>query len=287
MLALYERFLRMNKTLKQILDLSAKDLTKVSDSAMLDAQCLLAKVLSCSREWLYTHAEESLSIKQHASYESLLARRMQGEPLAYILGRKGFYDLELEVTPDVLIPRPDTECLVDFILAEHVNVPKRVLDLGTGSGAIALALGHARPTWSILAVDESDAALAVAQRNAKRYQCGNVAFQQSDWFAAIAPQAFDIIVSNPPYIAENDEHLSALRYEPVTALTAGSDGLDDIRSILKTARAYLAPEGMVVIEHGYDQAAGVAACANRLGYAKCVTHKDLSGNFRFISAIVE
>ena len=273
----------MNKTLRQVLDHSAQDLSKVSDSAMREARCLLAEVLSCSREWLYTHSEETLSSKQYELYQSLLVRRMQGEPIAYILGRRGFYDLELEVTPDVLIPRPDTECLVDFILARQPNAPKRVLDLGTGSGAIALALGHARPSWSILAVDFSNAALAVAQRNAARYQCENVVFQQSDWFAAIAPQRFDIIVSNPPYIAENDEHLSALKYEPVSALTAGHDGLDDIGSILEAARAYLAEGGMLVLEHGYDQSEGVADCAHRLGYKKCLTHKDLSGNDRFIS----
>ncbi len=276
----------MNKTVGQVLDLSVQALSSVSDSAMLDAQCLLAEVLACSRVWLYTHAEDELSLKQRELFERLLDRRMQGEPLAYILGRKSFYEFELEVTPDVLIPRPETECLIDFILAEHANVPKRVLDLGTGSGAIALALGHARTAWSILAVDSSAAALVVAQRNAKRYQCKNVEFKLSDWFAAIAPQAFDIIVSNPPYIAENDEHLSALKYEPVTALTAGAAGLDDIQCILKTARAYLAPEGMVVIEHGYNQAAAVLACAEQYGYAKCVKHKDLSGNFRFVAAYI-
>lgn len=249
----------------------------------LDAQLLLQHVLQVNRAWLIAHENDALSTETQAKFEALLARRLQGEPIAYILGEREFYGLRLQVTPATLIPRPDTETLVEAALA---NIPKNgnvhVLDLGTGSGAIALAIAKNRPQSLVLAVDASHTALQVAKHNADRLNISNVQFVLSDWFSALEDQRFEMIVSNPPYIEADDPHLAQgdLRFEPVTALASGIDGLDDIRSIVEQCLTHLKPQGWLMLEHGYNQAEAVSDLMSAVGLVDVATIKDLGGNNR-------
>ena len=225
-----------------------------------DAELLLAHVLGKSRSWLYAHGDDLLADADAMQYATLLDRRVAGEPLAYLTGRKGFWRFELQVTPDTLIPRPETELLVELALA-HLprDRPVRVADLGTGSGAIALAIAYERPNAHVVAVDASVAALDVARANAHALRLANVEFRHGDWCDAFAGETFDVIASNPPYIALGDLHLDALRFEPASALSSGHDGLDAIRAILRDAADHLAPGGALLVEHGYRQGAKVRA----------------------------
>lgn len=246
----------------------------------LDAQLLVCEAVGQRRTWLLAHDDATLTPAQQARLRDTLARRAQGEPLAYIVGHKEFYGLSLKVNPDVLIPRPDTETLVEWalsLLPEHA--PARVLDLGTGSGAIALALAHARPQAQVTAVDASVGALRTAQANAQALSLP-VRFLQGSWLAPVAGECFDLIVSNPPYIAEGDPHMAALGHEPVSALTAGPDGLDDLRQIIAQAPAHLAPGGWLLLEHGYDQAVAVTQLLHENGFADVSTRFDLGGQPR-------
>lgn len=251
-----------------------------ADEARIEAQMLLGEALGVNRAWMISHAEHVLTFDESARFQALLQRRLRGEPIAYILGRREFYGLDLSVAPGVLIPRPDTETLVEAVLA---RVPESrattILDLGTGSGAIALALGAHRPSSRVTAVDRSPEALAIAQQNGKTLGIANVAFFTSDWFSALGEVRFDIIASNPPYIAAADPHLAAgdLRFEPPTALASGSDGLDDIRRIVEKAPAYLNLDGWLLLEHGYDQAARVADLLTCRGFAEVGHAADLAG----------
>ncbi|GAB5605398.1 peptide chain release factor N(5)-glutamine methyltransferase [Sideroxyarcus sp. TK5] len=249
------------------------------DEARSEVQALLQAVLAVNRAYLLAHPERVLTEQELSRYRSLLQRRLQGEPLAYILGEREFFGLGLRVTPATLIPRPDTELLVELALQLMPEAGGRVLDLGTGSGAIALAIAHARPDARVTAVDAAEAALSVAQGNAVRLGIRNASFVPSDWFSALAEQHFDLIVSNPPYIAENDSHLSQgdLRFEPRTALSSGPDGLDDIRRIIGEAGAHLAADGWLLLEHGYDQAAQVRVLLQRAGFGNISSAKDLAG----------
>lgn len=249
------------------------------DEARSEVQALLQAVLAVNRAYLLAHPERVLTEQELSRYRSLLQRRLQGEPLAYILGEREFFGLGLRVTPATLIPRPDTELLVELALQRMPEAGGRVLDLGTGSGAIALAIAHARPDAAVTAVDAAAAALSVAQGNAVRLGIRNASFVPSDWFSALAEQHFDLIVSNPPYIAENDSHLSQgdLRFEPRTALASGPDGLDDIRRIIGEAGAHLATDGWLLLEHGYDQAAQVRVLLQRAGFRNISSAKDLAG----------
>jgi release factor glutamine methyltransferase len=249
------------------------------DEARSEVQALLQAVLAVNRAYLLAHPERVLTEQELSRYRSLLQRRLQGEPLAYILGEREFFGLGLRVTPATLIPRPDTELLVELALQRMPEAGGRVLDLGTGSGAIALAIAHARPDAAVTAVDAAEAALSVAQGNAVRLGIRNASFVPSDWFSALAEQHFDLIVSNPPYIAENDSHLSQgdLRFEPRTALASGPDGLDDIRRIIGEAGAHLATDGWLLLEHGYDQAAQVRVLLQRAGFRNISSAKDLAG----------
>lgn len=253
-----------------------------SPSARLDAELLLAAALGKPRSFLHTWPERVVSGEAAELYASYLARRRNGEPVAYILGRQGFWSLDLEVAPHTLIPRPDTELLVETALALVPAAPARVLDLGTGSGAIVLALACERPLWRLIGVDRIDAAVALAERNRVRLQLDNVEFRESHWFSTLGAERFDLIVSNPPYIAARDPHLDEgdVRFEPSSALVSGADGLDDIRLIVSEAPAHLNAGGWLMLEHGYDQAAAVRELLARQGFEAVESRRDLGGHER-------
>ena len=245
----------------------------------IDAQLLLLHILNradAGRAWLLAHDTDTLAPSEQARFIALCQRRAAGEPVAYLRGMKEFYGLTLQVDARVLDPRPDTETLVDWALQLLAPLPApRVLDLGTGSGAIALALQHQRPDAQVSAVDASADALAVAQANAARLGLA-VQFARGNWLRGVAGQ-FDVIVSNPPYIAAADPHLAALRHEPLQALASGADGLDDIRSIVAQAPSHLLPGGWLLLEHGWDQAEAVQALLRSAGFAEVQSRKDLAG----------
>jgi release factor glutamine methyltransferase len=243
----------------------------------LDAQLLLEHVLQRPRSWLLAHDDALLTEPQYAALQQLMQRRADDEPLAYLTGEKEFHGLPLQVTPAVLIPRPDTETLVDWALALLRASPSapRVLDLGTGSGAIALALKHRHPAAVVTAVDTSAAALSVAEGNAKRLGL-DVRFLLSDWWHDIDHGLFDLVVSNPPYITLGDEHLPALRHEPELALTSGADGLDALRTIISGAPPRLARSGWLLLEHGHDQAEPVRQLLQSAGFGNIQTRQDLA-----------
>jgi release factor glutamine methyltransferase len=259
----------------------------------IDAQALLAHVLGKNRAWLAAHAEDALSREQAATFEALARRRRDGEPVAYLTGSREFWGLPLAVSPAVLIPRPETETLVEQALA---RLPEerdtRVLDLGTGSGAIALAIAHSRPRATVLATDASPEALAIARNNAVRLGIANVRFLLSDWYECVpspdddpAAARFDLIASNPPYVVAGDPHLGAgdLRFEPAAALSPGGDGLDALRIIVGGACTRLVPGGTLVVEHGYDQSAAVVELFATAGFEDIVTARDLSGTPRVVA----
>jgi len=253
------------------------------DEAGFEAQLLLMEVLDVNRAWLIAHQEQALTIQQRQTYLGWTARRAAGEPVAYIVGHREFYGLDFRVTPDVLIPRPDTETLVEAALARiPPHAPCRVLDLGTGSGAIAIAIARQRPEARVTALDASEAALTIARHNASALNAHNLTLLHSDWFDALQGAKFDVIVSNPPYIAAADPHLSQgdLRYEPAGALASGRDGLDDIRRIAAAAPQHLGAGGWLLLEHGYDQAAAVAALMAAHGYDAISHAADLAGILR-------
>lgn len=246
--------------------------------AMLEAELLLAHALDKDRAWLYAHSGEPCAASVSAAFDALVARRASGEPLAYILGRREFWSLELAVTPDVLIPRPETELLVELALERIPQAGEtEIADLGTGSGAIALALARERPLARVLATDSSAAALGVARANAQRLGIRNVSFALGDWFAATGPRRFDMIVSNPPYVASADPHLERgdLRFEPRAALAAGRDGLKSIRVIARAAASHLRPRGWLLLEHGLGQGHAVRALLEGGGLVEVFTASDL------------
>lgn len=248
--------------------------------ARLEAQILIAHALDVNRAWLIAHDRDVLTVAQQDAIERLIARRANGEPVAYMLAEREFYGFSFKVTPDVLIPRPDTELLVEAALAKlPENSPRRILDLGTGSGAIAITLALQRPLSTVLAVDASPVALAIAQDNARRLGAANVACINGNWYTALDVKNFDIIVSNPPYIAASDPHLTSgdLRYEPRQALASGADGLDDLREIIAGAPAHLVEGGWLLLEHGCDQAAAVTALLQQHGFIDIRTLQDLAG----------
>ena len=244
--------------------------------ASADARVLLRLVLGVNDAYLIAHAGDAVSAQHEAQFRALAARRAGGEPVAYIVGEREFYGHAFKVTPAVLIPRPETELLVELALQRD---PRCVLDLGTGSGCIAISIALARPSARVTAVDQSDAALAVARENAALLNARNIAFQTGAWFKAAQGQCFDLIVSNPPYVAADDPHLTQgdLRFEPACALAAGEDGLAEIRVIVAGARAHLTPGGWLLFEHGYDQAQRCRDLLLHAGFGSVQSWRDLAG----------
>ncbi|MDQ1109758.1 release factor glutamine methyltransferase [Stenotrophomonas rhizophila] len=243
-----------------------------------EAELLLLHVLGRERGWLFAHATDLLDPATAEAFAALLQRRIAGEPVAYLLGRRGFWTLDLAVSPATLIPRPETERLVELALERlPEGMPLRIADLGTGSGAIALALASERPLAQIVATDMSGDAIAVAAGNARQHGLANVAFRQGSWHAPLAGERFDLIASNPPYIASDDPHLAQgdLRFEPATALASGHDGLDDIRLIIAGAPAHLQPGGWLLMEHGWDQGEAIRALLEGAGFVEVETALDL------------
>lgn len=247
------------------------------ESGRLEAELLLAHALDRPRSWFYAHAGDVVDAAELQAYEKLLRRRAEGEPVAQITGVRGFWSLELAVTPDTLIPRPETELLVELALDRLPrDVPAQVLDLGTGTGAIALAIASERPLADVTAVDASQAALDVARANAADAGL-SLRLLHGDWLAPVAGEVYRMIVSNPPYIAENDPHLAQgdLRFEPRSALASGPDGLDALRVIIAGAPAHLLPGGWLLVEHGQDQGPAVRSLMQAAGFTRVETARDL------------
>lgn len=246
----------------------------------IDARFLLQSVLNVEAAFLIAHADLLLGAEQIRRFQQLLARRIEGEPVAYLTGEKGFYDLVFEVTPDVLVPRPETELLVEIALSKiPLGQQCNILDLGTGSGAIAVTIAKHRPDAQVTAVDISSAALVVARKNAEKYAIKNIAFVEADWFSGFSSEKFAVIVANPPYITLGDPHLEedGLRFEPFIALTAQENGLECICKIIIQAPDYLENAGWLMLEHGYDQASVCQELLDRTDFLSIFTQSDLAG----------
>jgi release factor glutamine methyltransferase len=253
------------------------------EEAKLEAEILLQRALGVNRTYLRCHPETELSTSQEDQLHAWLSRRLTGEPLAYILGDAEFYGLTLSVSPAVLIPRQDTELLVDAALdLTPESTPFRILDMGTGSGAIAIAIASHRPKAQVTALDTSPAALAVAKDNACAHKLPSIRFYLSDWFTNLPKQSFELIVSNPPYIENDDEHLSqsSLPFEPAQALSSGQDGLDAIRLLCRQAPNWLVDNGWLIIEHGYNQGSAVRDLFAQACFSHVATHRDYGNNER-------
>ena len=274
----------MTKTLGSVHQEAIEQLKPCSDSARLDADLLLSFALDIPRTRFITQADAPVSEEQFDYIQDLLDQRKAGNPISYITGTQGFWDLELFVNEHTLIPRPETELLVEFALSifpasKQINV----IDLGTGTGAIAIAIAKSRPNWQVMACEQSKDALNVARKNAENYQLKNIELIKSDWFSSIDNQkSFDLIISNPPYIPEQDPHLQQgdVQFEPIGGLSSGKDGLDDIRQIVKAAKDHLNEYGWLIVEHGYDQGDAVKALFQEHGYHTIQQGQDLSGHTR-------
>lgn len=270
-------------TIKTLLARAANTLSGHCDSPLLDVEVLLGFVLGKPRTYLRAWCDNTLTDLQYAAFEALIKQRLQGTPIAYLTGTREFWSRDFTVTADVLIPRPDTELLIELSLA---LIPKdkavKLIDLGTGSGIIAVTLAAERPNAHVTGVDASLAALSVAQHNARLHQLTHIEFYHSDWFANVPNTLFDLVISNPPYIDPEDAHLQQgdVRFEPQAALIAEDQGLSDIEIIADQSRRYLKPKGHLLIEHGYNQATQVQAIFNALGYDKVQSYQDLSGQPR-------
>ena len=273
----------MRLSIEQTIRQFSKQLADFSDSAKLDVELLLAHSLGKDRTYLFTWADQLVTEEQTILFEELFSRRLKGEPIAYILGQQAFWDLEFKTAEHTLIPRADTETLIEWVLDLADSLPEqaRVIDLGTGTGAIALSLAYEFPCWNVQGVDLIPQAVALAQQNAQLNQLGCVRFYQSSWFDEVEG-IFDLIVSNPPYIDPEDEHLDQgdVRFEPRSALVANNKGLADLKLIAQQGRDFLAEGGWLLMEHGYDQQEAVQQLLCNLGYKNVATRIDLGGNPR-------
>jgi len=284
----------MQRAIRDILREDATRLDTTLDlgatTARIEAQCLLQHVLNVPRSYLLAHSEQILNPVQQAAYDTLLQRRLRGEPVAHILGAREFFGLTFKVTSDTLIPRPETELLVELALQRiPAHGPFRVLDLGTGSGAIAISIAQNRPDAEVVAVDASEAALVVARENARNLGAANVSIFYSDWFSGLSGERYNLIVSNPPYVASGDIHLTQgdVRFEPISALASGTDGLDDIRRIIVGAGKFLEHGAWLQMEHGYDQADKVRKILLNSGFAEVFSATDISGIERVSGGILQ
>lgn len=274
-------------TIETLLLTARSQLSPVHDSARLDSELLLAHVLNKPRSWLYTWPEHQPTPLESEQFQQLIERRQKGTPVAYLTGQCGFWSLTLKVNTATLIPRPETELLVEQALERiPCDAPLKIVDLGTGSGAIALSVARERPECQVMATDRCPNALATARHNAERTGITNISFRSGDWYQPLAGERFDIILSNPPYIASDDPHLQQgdLRFEPSAALAAGRDGLDAIRSLIKGGRNHLNPAGWLIVEHGFDQGAAVARLLQQSGYHPVQGYRDLAGRDRITAA---
>jgi release factor glutamine methyltransferase len=273
----------MALTIEQTLQQASQLLVDTSDSAKLDAELLLAQALEKDRTYLFTWSDKIVDIVVQDKFSALLTRRINGEPIAYILGRQEFWDINLNTAEHTLIPRADTETIIEWSLELAAALPAeaKVMDLGTGTGAIALVLANENPSWQVQAVDLIPEAVALAQQNATENALQRVKIFQSCWFEKIEG-SFDLIVSNPPYIDPDDEHLAQgdVRFEPKSALIADNKGLADLQLIAEQAREYLTSGGWLLMEHGYDQKESVQQLLTQLGYQHVSTRYDLGGNPR-------
>ncbi|MDH5485846.1 MAG: peptide chain release factor N(5)-glutamine methyltransferase [Gammaproteobacteria bacterium] len=272
--------------IRQLLAEAGQQLAQVSESPRLDAEVLLCHLLDKDRSYLLTWPDKALDEPVLAAFQQLLQQRLAGTPVAHLTGQREFWSLPLQINQHTLIPRPDTECLVEQVLQAYpASAQLVVADLGTGSGAIALALASERPNWQIVATDSSTEALQVARSNAASLGINNIEFRQGNWLAALPAIPFDIIASNPPYICDADPHLQQgdVRFEPLSALASGEDGLDAIRHICSTAMHHLKPGGLLILEHGYDQQQAVADIFHINGFKTIHQASDLGHNPRTTS----
>lgn len=265
-------------TISELLKKSA-ELSGVSDTSRLDVEVLLSYILDKDRSFLYAWPERHLSDQQQHYFDELFNRRLQGEPVAHITGQREFWSLPFYVSPATLIPRPETELLVELALSLTLVDQPSILDLGTGTGAIALALASENPDWKIIAVDAFPEAVKLAEKNCQQLGLGKVQIFQSHWFANLKDQTFDLIVSNPPYIDTKDEHLKQgdVQFEPKSALVAEEQGLSDLRTIINSAHGFLNANGWLLLEHGYDQGPAVREMMLAAGFSDIATHADLAG----------
>ncbi len=270
-------------TVKQVLNDARNKLQPGSESPAVDASVLLCHVLECSPAHLIAWSEKELSTLQLSQFNDALQQRLLGEPVAYITGEKEFWSLSIQVSPDVLIPRPETETLVEFVLETFSDrAVLDIADLGTGSGAIACALATEHPRWNIVATDASAAALNIAQNNASTHKLDNVQFRHGHWLEPLDGLEFDLVISNPPYVADKDPHLDQgdVRFEPEAALTSGESGLDAITHLTQHAGDCLKAGGWLIVEHGYDQQQAVYDCFEHGGFKDIVQLNDLAGQPR-------
>ena len=262
------------------MDTTIAEALVISALESIDARVLLRHVLGVDDVWLVAHSRDQLTTEQIEKFAAVVVRRRAGEPVAYITGTREFFGLEFNVSPAVLIPRPETELLVEWALERiTLGANVRVLDLGTGSGCVAISIARERPHALVVALDNSVAALEVARTNARRHEVGNLKVGKSDWYSVVTSERFNVIVANPPYIAADDAHLSEgdLRFEPAAALASGKDGLDAIRLIVGSAPQYLNHGGWIAFEHGYDQAERCRQLLQDAGFAQVFSRRDLAG----------
>ena len=277
----------MTATVAALLQQGRQQLAGRSDSPRLDAEVLLSHVMQVDRAHLYANPERVIEAEQAGKYAHLLGERLTGRPVAHLTGEREFWSLNFHVTPDVLSPRPETELLVEQALENiPADQPCETLDLGCGSGAIAIALATERPRCRLTATDRSNTALAVARENAAANSCEHIRFLEGSWFEPVGKQCFDLIVSNPPYVATTQPKLTdpELAYEPPQALYSGADGLDDIHFIIRHAPSHLKAGGRLLLEHGFDQAGRIADLLTQAGFTEICTYPDLAGQPRVTEA---